>query len=312
MKLSVIIPTYRRAAALRNCLEGLRQQIRRADEVLIVVLEDDEDSLRMLESWTGLTGLPELRVLRTTRAGQVNQLNCGIDASTGDILAITDDDTVPRPQWLHCIEENFRGHPDVGGVGGRDFIHDAGVESFDSNRPVGTVLWFGRMTGDHHLGAMRRERVDILKGANMSYRRTAIGDARFDNDLRGQGAQVCNDMAFSLEIGKRGWRLLFDPDAAVDHYPAERVGFEHRVKLSLQTIEDNSFNYFLSIVRHMRPGPRRVMALLWARLVGVKRSPGLLRGLYSRIRSDREGIELRAAAARAWRMAVLTGREASP
>jgi glycosyltransferase involved in cell wall biosynthesis len=297
-KITVLVPTYRRPDSLRRCIDGILSQIRPADEILVIAQRSDEETVRLFEI---LPQSPVLKLLRKNDGGGVvGQLNAGIDASQGDLIAITDDDAVPRPDWLMRIEADFSGEADLGGVGGRDYIYDTGVEMFNSNRPVGTVQWFGRITGDHHLGAQRLHSIDSLKGVNMSYRRIAIGGFRFDPELRGNGAQNWNELAFSLGIQKRGWRLLFDPEVLVDHYPAPRVHSEGRVGPSLEATENSAFNFYLSLFRHMRPGVRRLMALCWSRFVGARHSPGILLGFASRLKGDQQGVALRRAAARAW------------
>ena len=47
MKISVVIPTYRRPESLKRCLEGLRRQVRPAHEVLVVTQDGDEESLEL-------------------------------------------------------------------------------------------------------------------------------------------------------------------------------------------------------------------------------------------------------------------------
>ncbi len=297
MKITVLVPTYRRTDSLQRCLEGLQRQMRMADEVLVVVHRSDEVSREFVESWRDWSAL---RMVLTPDAGQVNQLNAGLDASTGEIIAITDDDAVPQPQWLERIEHHFARNADLGGVGGRDFVWEHGALLSGEAQTVGTILWFGRIVGNHHIGSQLRSRIDILKGVNMSYRASAIQDLRFDTDLRGQGAQTCNDMAFSLGVQSRGWRLLFDPEAAVDHYPAPRLDADKRGAPSLEAVENRSFNFYLTLRRHLRKGVRRQVTVAWARWVGAANTPGLLRGIVSRLRNHAVGIENRAAAQRAW------------
>src|SRR5690606_14115209 len=155
-----------------------------------------------------------LRIVEVKQSGQVHALNTGIEQSTGDILAITDDDTVPCREWLLLIEKIFSADSKVGGVGGRDWVHHDGKVVDGVKQVVGKVSWYGRVKGNHHLGAGQAREVDVLKGANMSYRRTALKSIRFDERLRGVGAQVHNDLDFSLSVKRAGWKLIYSPDVA--------------------------------------------------------------------------------------------------
>lgn len=52
------------------------------------------------------------------------------------------------------------------------------------------IQWFGRIIGNHHLGVGLPQKVDFLKGANMSYRAQVLATLRFDTRLRGAGASL--------------------------------------------------------------------------------------------------------------------------
>jgi hypothetical protein len=143
---------------------------------------------------------------------------------------------------------------------------------------VGKLQWFGRSIGNHHLGCGAPREVDFLKGANMAFRRSAIASLRFDNRLRGSGAQVCNDMAFSLAVRRRGWKLIYDPAAAVDHYPATRFDEDKRQSVSGVAYQNAAFNYALVVSETVGPVSALVF-LFWAVVVGTRASPGAVQFL---------------------------------
>ena len=293
----MLVPTYRRTESLERCLEGLRAQRRAADEVIVITQRGDEASRLLLEGWRDWD---VLRVVEASGGGVVRQLNLGLETCTGDLIAFTDDDSVPRPDWLERMEAHFVASPDLGGLGGRDWVFEHGALLTGSGFPVGTIQWFGRITGNHHIGARAQDNVDVLKGVNMAFRAAALKGLRLDTDLRGSGAQTCNDMALGLGVQKAGWRLLFDPAVAVDHFPAQRFDADQRGAPSPEAIENHCFNVYLTLRRHMRRGVRRRMALLWAWWVGTRSTPGFVRGWVARLKGNRAALETRAAAARAW------------
>src|SRR4029078_12955747 len=120
--------------------------------------------------------------------GQVAALNLGLKQSQGDIIAITDDDAVPHPHWLEYIEGHFKRDPMIGAVGGREYVYRGAHLVDEKKRRVGVVQWFGRAIGNHAAGFGNVREVEILKGANMSYRRKAIEGLLFYRRLRGDGA----------------------------------------------------------------------------------------------------------------------------
>jgi FkbM family methyltransferase len=206
--------------------------------------------------------------------GQVASCNAGVEAAIGDIIAITDDDAVPRPDWLKRIEMHFAIDAQVGAVGGRDWVHLGNDVVGGSERVVGRVQWFGGVVGNHHLGVGPPRFVDALKGANMSFRTSAVRGLRFDQRLLGDGAQVNNDLAFSLAVRRSGWGILYDPRVAVDHYPASRHDADQRGHYSPESLRHAAHNYTLTLLDHLSPG-RRVVFLIWAVLVGSRAHYGI-------------------------------------
>ena len=300
MKCSVVVATFRRPESLKECLDGLKRQLRAPDEVLVVFQETDDATLAFLharEPW------PALRMIRTQDRGVVRQYNAGLEASGGDVVAFIDDDAIARPDWLMRIERHFKADARLGGVGGRDYVVENGRPLEGSAVKVGVIEWYGRIVGNHHLSVSDIKSVSILKGVNMSFRRAAIGSARFDMDLRGSGAQTCCDMAFSLDVENQGWKLIYDPLIAVDHFPAPRFDADKRGVPEDAAIINHSFNIYLTLRRHMTAGVRRNTTLAWAYLVGTVRTPGLVRGLVSQVRKRQDEVRWRGFARQAWREA---------
>ncbi|MGS0891781.1 glycosyltransferase family 2 protein [Burkholderia stagnalis] len=279
MKISVLVPTYRRPADLARCLLALQRQHRPPDEVIVVARpEDDATHERLADPAVG--GALPLRLVAVDVPGQVAALNRGLDTATGEIVAITDDDAAPHPDWLARIESAFLADPRVGAVGGRDWVHEKGRLLDASRERVGRLTLSGKIVGNHHLGVGDPREVDTLKGANMSYRRAAIERLRFDTRLRGAGAQTHNDTAFSMEVQRAGWKLLYDPAIAVDHYPAERFDDDRRDAASLNAISNGAYNLQLTLREHLPP-VRREIAWWWWALVGTRVYPGFAHVLLS-------------------------------
>lgn len=284
MKISVLVPTYKRPADLKRCLAALRVQTRPADEVLVVARPEDELTHARLSIELAASNPFVLRVIETGLGGQVAALNRGLEASEGDILAITDDDAAPRPDWLQRAEDAFTNDPWLGGLGGRDWVFERGAQITGSREKVGYIRANGTVCGNHHLGVGEAREVSLLKGANMIYRRAAIGALRFDARLRGKGAQVCNDLGFSLSIKRAGWMLLYDPRVAVDHFPAERFDDNGRDVQTLGALTDHSYNLQLILQEHLQPVDRHV-AWIWYAAVGTRAMPGFAHALLALLRT---------------------------
>lgn len=302
MKLTVLVPTYRRPDDLARCLMALSRQTRQPDQVLVVLRLDDYASHAVLTDPT-VRGALTLDCVTIEVAGQVAALNRGLDAAKGDVIAITDDDAAPRPDWLERIAAAFAADARLGALGGRDWVHERGLVLDGSRTCVGKLRASGKVIGNHHLGVGEPREVDLLKGANMSYRRVAIAGICFDERLRGSGAQVHNDMAFSLRVKQAGWKLVYDPLVAVDHYPAPRIRDDQRDAQSPTAIRNAAYNFHLTL-REYLPPLRRAIAWWWYMLVGTRVYPGLLHPLLAL--ASRNGAAVR----ERWRAARLGANDA--
>ena len=276
MKITVIVPTYRRPKDLSRCLEALKKQTRPADELLVVVRDTDAETWIFLETFTSET-LP-LRTVTVSAPGAIAAMNAGLDAASGEIVSFTDDDAAPHTDWLARIEPHFLSDSRVGGVGGRDWVYHGTDLVEGAKEVVGQVQWFGRAIGNHHLGVGEAREVDVLKGVNMSFRWTAIKNKHFDQRMQGTSAQIHHEIEFCLALKKAGWKLIYDPKVAVDHHTGQRFDEDQRNKFNPIAMKNIVCNETLALLEHL-PSTRRVVFLTWAILVGTRGAPGFVRWL---------------------------------
>ncbi len=111
-RISVVVPTYNRAELLRECLKALTNQDYSGCEI-IVVDDGSTDGTREMVA----AEFPRVRYLWQANRGPAAARNTGIRAGTGEIVAFTDDDCVPPPDWLSQLAAGYARHPDVAGVG---------------------------------------------------------------------------------------------------------------------------------------------------------------------------------------------------
>lgn len=275
MSIAVIIPTYRRSQDLARCLEALQNLTRPADEVIVVVRDTDTQTWSFLKTFDS-KNLP-LRTATVTVTGVVAAMNAGLDAASSDIVAFTDDDAAPHPDWLARIESHYADER-VGGVGGRDWVYH-GTDLEDGNSgTVGQVSWFGRVIGNHHIGAGEAREVDVLKGVNMSFRRAAIQGWHFDERMKGTGAQVHFELAFSLKLRRAGWKLIYDPQVAVNHYPAKRFDEDQRHSFNQTAFANAVHNETVALLEYFSP-LQKLAFLIWSIVVGTREAVGLIQWL---------------------------------
>jgi GT2 family glycosyltransferase len=278
LSVSVIVPTYRRPADLARCLAALDAQLRPADEVIVVARPGDHATHAFLQQRAPGRGTHTLRVAPVLQPGVVAAYNRGLDAATCDLICFTDDDAAPHSDWTQRFVEAFLPDARVGGVGGRDIVHERGTILEGAKPLVGLVRWYGKPIGNHHIGCGAAREVQILKAVNMAFRREAVEGLRFDERLRGTGAQVHCEMKFSLEVLRREWVLVYDPSILVEHYPAARGDEDQRFSFNGVAFYNASFNLRLTMREHLSL-PGRWAFVVYSTLIGNRADPGLARAI---------------------------------
>jgi len=275
--LSVMVPSYRRPEHLLKCLVGLQENTRLPEQVVVVLRDVDKASRERLGQWCAANNLGQcVDVAIVTEPGQIAAMNRGLEVATGDVVCFTDDDCIPRPEWLQRLAIHYA-DPSIGGVGGRDVVHHGDQQVPTRQCSVGKVTWAGKIIGNHHCAAISEPvEVDHLKGANMSFRRALM--TGFDENLA-VGPHF-NDTEASLSVGEQGFRLIYDPGAMVDHYPAPRFDAFGRRLDSPELAASDSHNWVYCMLKHL-PGLRKVVFLVSAFLVGMGNRYGLLKYLLS-------------------------------
>jgi GT2 family glycosyltransferase len=116
LRISVVIPTYRRPELLQRCLLALSKQTLAADEYEIVVADDaaSEATRQQVETFA-----PQVHYLPVTQShGPAAARNVGWRAARAALIAFTDDDCVPSPTWLERAVAAFDADANLSAAGG--------------------------------------------------------------------------------------------------------------------------------------------------------------------------------------------------
>ena len=274
LTVSVLIPSFGRPARLTVCLDALARQTDPPDEVF-VVWQGEDTATR--DAAAALTPPYPLHVVHSPEVGVVPAENLALDRSSGELIALIDDDAVPPPDWLERHRRHYA-DPKVGAVGGpADNYHPDGTLFTRVDRePVGRLTWYGRALGNMHTQPLAwRTRppaeVDHLVGYNLTLRRCAFD--WFEAGLRRYWQSF--ELDACLQVRSRGYRILFDFGNVVEHHPSNPTYAPGR-EGDLQTrIYNGAFNMAFVLARHTA-GARQAVRLGYLLLVGSVAAPGLL------------------------------------
>jgi GT2 family glycosyltransferase len=279
LTVSVLIPSWKRPAALLRCLRALARQTRPPDEVFVIWQADDVATAEAVEAARG--ELPAtLRLLHSPTSGVVPAENLGLRAAAaGDLILLIDDDAVPPPDWVARHAAHYA-DPTVGAVGGpADNYFDGRLLPRRSVEPVGRLTWYGRALGNmfnQPLGWRGRppRDVDHLVGYNLSFRRAALGE--FEAGLRRYWQLF--ELDACLQVKARGYRVLFDFANVVDHFPTNTAYTPGRGGDLVVKVDNGSYNQGFVLAKHST-APVALCRLLYLCLVGSTAAPGLLASL---------------------------------
>lgn len=113
LSVSVVIPSIGRGVLAAVVTQALAQE---AQEVVVVADAHPEVVAQVLAD-AGLTGDPRLRVLQGPGRGAALARQCGVDAVTGDLVVLLDDDVVPGPDLIAGHRRAHAGRRDLVVVG---------------------------------------------------------------------------------------------------------------------------------------------------------------------------------------------------
>lgn len=214
LTVAVVIPTFNRPGRVVDCLRHLGQQSRRPER--IVVVDSSSDS----ETRDALRAFPDVVYVRNPlgRGHTAESRAIGVSLCAEDVIAFLDDDANARPDWLVELVRRYD-DPSIDGVGGSALNGYTG-ERDEGIGSIGRLLPDGRLTGFFAADPGRDVDVDHLLGANMSFRRRVIDSV---GGIHGGYPGTClrEESDLALRVRKRGGRLVYTPDAVVDHLPGE-------------------------------------------------------------------------------------------
>lgn len=230
VRVAVIVPTYTadRLGTLRKCLNGILDNTRQPDEIMVVV--DSNPSLfQLLERELRDSGV---RVMLSEGHGVCAARNTGARKCESEILLFIDDDVFPDRDWLVTMTETLC-RDSVAGAGGNilpDYVK--GARELPSE-----ILWLVGCTYHGH----PEGHVSITRpiGSTMAFRRDVfVTVGGFDSRFGPSGARRTSsneELVLSENIRKRFGQdvIQYQPESIVYHrVPIARTTLRFMVQRS--------------------------------------------------------------------------------
>ena len=198
MRVSVVVPTYRRPELLGRCLAALAAQEFDPAAYEIVIADDaaDDATRRQVEAFAG-GARPAVRYAPVrARHGPAAARNTGWLTARGTVIAFTDDDCVPDRGWLAAGLEACDADPGAAAVSGR------------------VVVPLSAAPTDYERDAAGLEGAEFVT-ANCFVRRAALAAVGGFDERFAAAWREDSDLQFTLLAA--GGRIAHAPKAVVVH-----------------------------------------------------------------------------------------------
>lgn len=215
---SLVVSTCNRAGRLGLLFDALAQQTlngRLAWEAIFVDNRSTDDTAQVIERFRAQAAFPVTCVFEG-RQGKSYGVNTGIGLARGKVIAFTDDDCVPAPDWLESLLRHFERNPETACVGGR-------VEIYDPADALVTVR-LSTVEARVDAGNFAPGNIPII-GSNMAVRADAFREIGLYDTDTGPGSRigVAEDVDMLYRLVRGGLRVDYDPAAVVLHNHGRRT-----------------------------------------------------------------------------------------
>ena len=222
--IDVIVSTLNRANRLAECLRALEAQTLPPRQFSVIVIDNGSTDTtgEVVAEFCARNG--NTQFLREERSGLAVARNTGLSRCQAKLVAFTDDDALPDPEWLQRIVRRFASLPqEVAAIGGEV------VPIWEESRPAWlTEALLRPLSAGLRWSLSAR---DLLPGewlveVNSAYRKDLLLQfGGFPEHLGRVGEMLLSgENCVNRLMQRAGLRLFFDPDILVRHHiPASRV-----------------------------------------------------------------------------------------
>jgi glucosyl-dolichyl phosphate glucuronosyltransferase len=211
---TVLLATRNRAALLAQTLDSFTR-LEVADlqwEVIVADNGSTDATTNVLQSFA--SRLP-LRSVEEHAPGKNAALNRALPLARGDIVLFTDDDVVPRPDWLIEMTRAVRRWEEDDIFGGRIVpLFPPKIPEWIRDTPYAGAL-FAEFNPDKPEGPIRRPPF----GPNYAIRASALANVQFASHLGPNGASypAGGETELIMRLMNAGRRAIYVPTAEVGH-----------------------------------------------------------------------------------------------
>jgi biofilm PGA synthesis N-glycosyltransferase PgaC len=197
---SILVPTFNEESVIEQRIQNLRGLHYPKDKFEIIVIDSgSSDATRSIIQRMSLeSDEPQITlVCEDQRKGKASAINSGCVHATGEIMLVTDANSVFDVNVLRELAPHFES-PDTGGVGGRYMVSNP-----DDPLPS-TEQFYWELETLLRTGESALDSACLFQGEINAWRRSIV---------KADPAMIGEDLDMSITIRKKGYKVVFEPNA---------------------------------------------------------------------------------------------------
>ncbi|MDD5644727.1 MAG: glycosyltransferase [bacterium] len=212
-KICVIVPAKGESKNIIDCVTSLLNL--ECDDLEIVLVNDglQESGLSALDKFKG-----KIKILDSKSKGPSFARNLAAKNTTADYLAFTDSDCIVARDWLKQLLAGFERHRGIVACGGDQRLPSSAsgfaAQVFLFMKRAGFITDYIKSVKNHRI-----VEVNHNPSCNVMYRREIF----LEEGGFLEGLWPGEDVELDYRLRKKDYKLAFNPDAIVYHYPPSNL-----------------------------------------------------------------------------------------
>ena len=198
--ISILVPTFNEEAIIQKRIQNLQALKYPKDkfEILVVDSGSSDATMSVVERMCHESEAPRVRlVCEDQRRGKASAINCGTAHAAGDIVLVTDANSLFDENVLAELAPNFE-NVKIGGVGGRYVVSNP-------ENPLPSVeQFYWELEDVLRTGESELDSACLFQGEINAWRKSIV---------KADPAMIGEDLDMSIVIRKKGYKVAFEPKA---------------------------------------------------------------------------------------------------
>ncbi len=203
---SVVIPAYNAEKTINKCLDSIMNQDCTEEYDVIVVDDGSTDSTPQI-----VLRFDNIRLIRQENAGPASARNKGAAEAKGEIILFTDSDCFPTENWISEMVNPFKNNNEVVGVKG----------AYKTGQKEIAARFVQIEYQDKYNYMSKNKYIDFMDTYSAGFKRDVFLEMKgYDTEFP---VACAEDVELSYRLSKRGFKMVFNPDAIVYHIHSNRL-----------------------------------------------------------------------------------------